>query len=159
MHDTLDLFVKLQPLWDWWKSPGWAYYAVRKVREILQSNLLDRNICTWIYAGNSAKPGSFFSSPIIHLIQSKASVTFRGGKRYFCCIFSIPAQFNPTPTLKAQGLIPSLVKAFVWGWSWLLAPASLSLPYPSKLLLADLHSGLPLKKPLSQAYTAPHLKI
>lgn len=159
MHDTLDLFVELQPLWDWWKSPGWAYYAVRKVREILQSNLLDRNICTWIYAGNSAKPGSFFSSPIIHLIQSKASVTFRGKKvlllyfQHSCTVqsnsYSQSPRLNP---LSGKGVCLRMV---------LTAGTRLSvLAIPFKVVTGRSSLRITLKKkPLSQAYTAPHLKI
>lgn len=100
--------------------------------EILQ---FDSNICTSKAARHVAcrqhqwKAVAFLFSPHIHLLQSEAS----GGKeRCFCCIFNRAAQFNPTLTFKAQGLIPSLVKAFVWGSPSPLASAFLSLVCPPK---------------------------
>lgn len=54
----------------------------------------------------------FFHVPSnTHLLRSEASEGEK--KRCRCCIFNRAARFNPTLTFKAQGLIPSLVKAFV----------------------------------------------
>lgn len=61
---------------------------------------------------NGKQPSLFFRLPSdTHLLRSEAS----GGKERCCgcCIFNRAARFNPTLTFKAQGLIPSLVKAFV----------------------------------------------
>lgn len=112
-----------------------------------------------LLASNFNKKREWIYFPNVHQIQSDASGTF--GKKMWCCacIFNRDAQFNPTLTFTAQGLIPSPAEAFVWGSPSPLTP---SLQRPSKSILADLHSGFLLtNKTLSQVYIAPppHLLI
>lgn len=91
-----------------------------------QSNLLANNdffCCCFVPLSLSL---SYPQSNLRHLEVSEKL------KGVLCCVFNRAAQFNPTLTLKAQGLIPSLVKAFVWGSPSRLAAPSLSLACPSK---------------------------
>ena len=95
------------------------------------------------------KPPPFSSQCTLGPIWGIWSV--RGGKKKcFCCIFDRAAQFNPTLTFKAQGLIPSLVKAFVWGSPSRLAPASLSLQCPPKAYWQIFTQDSSLKKKKKQ---------
>lgn len=63
-------------------------------------------------------------------------------QKYLNCVFSRAVQFNPALFLKARGLIPSVVKAFVWGSPSPLAPVPPSLPRPSKTLDLSLKQSL-----------------
>lgn len=83
----------------------------------------DTDICTSKAAGEAArkqhqwKTTSFLFFSLRHTPAPIRGIRRRGGRkkkrRCCCCIFNRAARFNPTLTFKAQGLIPSLVKAFV----------------------------------------------
>lgn len=123
-----------EPLHDQWKLSSPPYNAATRSGRF-SGLILDTNISTSIgmlLANNFNEKLLDFFFLNIRRVPIWGIWNIQEKKRCFCCIFNRAAQFNPTLTFKAQGLIPSPVKAFVWGSPSPLAPASPSLPCPPK---------------------------
>lgn len=100
---------------------------------------------------------SFFPLLLQTYTRSNRRHLEHSDKWCFCCIFNRAAQFNPTLTLKAQGLIPSPVKAFVWGSTSPPALATPSLQCPSKAYTGRSSLRIPLKKRRRKEKKTPSL--